>query len=320
MAELPVEKCALDRSVELRFEYEVDDLAEDIRERGQLQPVIAYEKDGRYYVFVGMRRYYAIKKLYEAYGEPKTIKAIVLGYEPSPGEKLEMALSENEKRSELNIYEKIALVINHGEQAEKVMSGSFIKRVRVLLSQVTVEKLRRWYRIEKQLGGVKLKLPHLIRISQLPEEAQDFAVFFFHEFSIPEQAEVSDFRRLVLSTRLTAEQRRKLEELGLKNPYEEEKPSIPQISEEPEPLAHLAESTLTEAPQWEEEPEEIREESEEEEHERTLLITESVQALVAEGRVYVFYRDEEPEVELIKAEDQKVVEVGGERYRIRIAT
>lgn len=356
LEELPINEVLLDQSVELRFDYDVKDLAEDIRMRGQLQPVLAYRKDGKYYIFVGMRRYYAIKYLYETYGEPKTIKALVYPTEPSLEEKLEMALSENEKRNELNIYEKIAVVITHKDQAEKVMSKNFVRSVKLLLTDITVEKLKRWYEIEKKLGGVKLKFAHLNRIAQLPPDVQDFAVFFFHEFNIAEYADVSDFKRLVLNTPLTTEQKQKLEMLNLKNPFEGERayyiPSAPSapaeeesafegwymggeelekkeeeaeelkpsIEEKPPEIIRIREPEEIEKPRTQAlELEERRAEHAEEERERTLLMSESVQTMVVNGKVYVFYAgDKEPEVKLVRVEDGQEVEIEGVKHKVRL--
>lgn len=316
LLDLPVESCELDRSVELRFDYSVEDLAEDIRQRGQLQPVLAYQKAGRYWIFVGMRRYMAIKKLHEAYGKPEAIKALVLEREPSEEEKLEMALSENLKRNELNIYEKIAIALSHPGEAERMISKHFAREVKLLMPNVTVLQLRRWFEIEKALGGVRLKLPHLEAVSQLKREEQDFAVFFFHVFNIPEDVSRFNLRKLFSNTPLGPEERRMLEKLGIRPPGE---------------LLHGAQEEIHEKKEGHEgavQPFEAKHGSYEEREEAppdinyeepdVLLMSEKVQALVLSGRVYVLYLESQPEVFTEKVQDGQEIEIEGSRYRVRV--
>ncbi len=95
--------------------------------------MLAYIKNGKCFIFAGMRRYHAIKKLYEAHGEPGTVRALVFSEEPSEKEKLEMALSENIKRNDLNIYEKIAFVLQHVRESESfsaLISKRFVREVK----------------------------------------------------------------------------------------------------------------------------------------------------------------------------------------------
>ena len=321
--EVPVETCAVDRTAELRFDYSVDDLAEDIRLHGQLQPVLAYMKDGTYYVFAGVRRCLAVKKLYQTYGEPGTVRAMVFENEPSEREKIEIALSENSKRNDLNIYEKIALALSHPDEVERVVSKHFVRDIKLLMPNVTVVQLRRWFEIEKALGGVKLRIPHLQAIAQLEREEQDFAVFFFHVFNMPEDVSRFNLKRLFANTPLSSDYRRKLEELNIKPPgmisegaqqeirqtapgekEGEEAKSFETVSEQFE-QEEMQDSEATGSETLEEEPD-------------VLLMSEKVHSIVVSGRVYVLYLETQPEIEMIKVQDGQEIELEGKRYRIRL--
>ncbi len=79
---IPIQLAVPDPDTQIRLIYETKDLEESIAKLGQLQNVYAYKKDGKYYVFLGHRRYLAIKHLYEKYGKPDYIIASVLENEP----------------------------------------------------------------------------------------------------------------------------------------------------------------------------------------------------------------------------------------------
>ncbi len=333
--EIPVENCLIDKSLELRFEYIVDELADDIKAHGQLQPVLSYMKNSSCYIFAGVRRYYAIKKLYENYGEPKTIKTLIFEREPSEREKLEIALSENLRRDDFNIYEKIAFVLLHMQEADDlsgIISKHFVREVKTVMSGITVGQLKRWYSIEKVLGGVRLKMNHLKVIAQLDQDEQDYAVFFFHVYSLPEDLSRFDLRKLFMNTALTSEQKRKLSELGIKNPFErevpdteawkkkdlaEEKDSSEKTEEENEKAENYTHS-FGESISHNESNEDKTQENTEEETNRTIIMTEKIHALVSSGRVYVLYTEAPPEVEMKKVEDGQVISIDDLRYRVRI--
>ncbi|MGC8569446.1 MAG: ParB/RepB/Spo0J family partition protein [Nitrososphaeria archaeon] len=299
-AELPLELVEPDPEAEIRFSYDVDDLAEDIRTRGQLQPVLAYRKGQRYYVFVGLRRYHAVKRLHDAEGSPEAIRALVFDREPDRSEKLGMMMSENSRRSDLTIYEKIALFLQHPDLP--IFSKRFAIGVKEIMPHLTVKELRRWYEIERRLGSFRLRLQHLRALASLRPEERDFAVFFMNALGV-EDPDRYDLRALFMNTPLSQELRGKLRELNIAFPYREAGGA-----EAPRgaPAASDAGAESDGEP-WEAE-----------EERRALLMSGPVQVLVQGLRVHVFYMDREPEVVLRKVSDGEVVEMDGRRYVVRV--
>ncbi len=311
--EIPVEKASVDEEVKLRFEYRTEDLEEDIKKNGQLEPVLAYEKAGKYFVFVGMRRYFAIKNLYTAYSEPSKIRAIVFDREPSPEEKIRFVFSENENRQDLNVYEKIAFVLKHLPQADAIVSSAGFSRklvysVRSILTGVTVERLRRWHDIEMALGGVKLRLGHILYVSRLPENEQDFALFFIRAFDISDSSlNRINLKLFVRNTPLPQDLRKKMKDLGLVNPYG--------VQESAEPEARTFVVQRSELKEGQHESASYEKSFQEEEE--TLLFESKVKSLAEGMRVYILYIDAEPEIIKKKVINDEIVEIEGRKYRIR---
>ncbi|MCL4344625.1 MAG: ParB-like nuclease domain-containing protein [Nitrososphaerota archaeon] len=108
---IPIGKAEADPEAQSRIIYDVKDLMKSIETVGQLEPVLAYEKGGKYYVYVGMRRLYAIKNLYETKGKPETIKAEITA-ELDRETKRKIIIEENSEkaRKNLTVYDKIWLV------------------------------------------------------------------------------------------------------------------------------------------------------------------------------------------------------------------
>ncbi len=79
-------------------EQELNELSESIREHGILQPLIVREKEGRYQIVAGERRYRA-SRLAQITEIPVIIKDL------TDKETLEISLIENIQREELNIME-----------------------------------------------------------------------------------------------------------------------------------------------------------------------------------------------------------------------
>ncbi len=58
-------------AAKFRLSYDVSALREDIRKHGQLQPGRVIYRDGKPYVYIGVRRFYALKQLYEETGDER---------------------------------------------------------------------------------------------------------------------------------------------------------------------------------------------------------------------------------------------------------
>lgn len=124
-------------------EESIKELAESIKEKGILQPILVRRKDDKYEIIAGERRYLSAKLL----GLDK-IPAIVLDVDER--EAYEISLVENIQREDLNPIEK----------AEAFQS--YIDRYRI-----THEELA------KRLGISRTEITNLLRLLQLPPEIKE---------------------------------------------------------------------------------------------------------------------------------------------------
>jgi len=165
--ELPMELIDRPRRVS-RFdilETEIDELAESIRERGLLQAITVAERDGRFEVVFGDRRYLAHKKL----GLEK-IRAVVREYSDK-----DIAIdraTENGQRANLSPLEEASEYSNlheaHGMSYEQIgrplgKSGGVIKRLIMLLSMDE--------RIQKALHEKKISMGVAEELHRCPDLA-----------------------------------------------------------------------------------------------------------------------------------------------------
>jgi len=143
--EIPIELIDRPKRVS-RFDIpddEIDELAESIRERGLLQAITVAERDGRFEVVFGDRRFLACKKLGFA-----SIRGAVRKYS-----ELDIAIdraTENGQRANLSPLEEAAEYVNihetHGltwEQIGKMLGksgGLIVRRVRVLKMHDKIQK------------------------------------------------------------------------------------------------------------------------------------------------------------------------------------
>lgn len=120
----------------------LDDLAASLDKYGQLQPILVYEKDGRYEIVVGQRRYLAAKLL-----KWPNITAIILPSGISRREATILSFIENAQRVELTPKDK--------EEACKFLLGelgSVSAVARELgFSEVTVRKWLRFATVPDKL-------------------------------------------------------------------------------------------------------------------------------------------------------------------------
>ena len=149
---LPVKLCEPHPDLQTRLKYDqVDALAEDIRVHGQLQPGRAVEKpDGTgYWIYMGIGRLFAIKKLFEKDGEPKSYYALLDEGLPFV-ELFSRSMSENLKRRNLSVLEEVRSfwLASQKAKVEEIIAASSkigeepgMVRKRIELARVLGEKL-----------------------------------------------------------------------------------------------------------------------------------------------------------------------------------
>jgi len=139
-----------------RKTYDVADLAESIRKQGQLQPGrVVPRPDGKgYWVYIGMRRYHAIKLLHD---QAKTeeerrrfLKFLAFVDEATEEEMVIRALDENETgvRKDLTPLEE-ALVLKSFEFKNVALNGHYGKLRDIPLS---IEQMKNLQKIENETG------------------------------------------------------------------------------------------------------------------------------------------------------------------------
>ncbi len=346
---VPITQAEPDPQALVRVYYNTKELEENIAKVGQIEPVVAYRKDDRYYIYVGIRRYFAIKRLYERLGRPGFILAVIEDQEPEPKAKIERIYSENEIRSPLSVYDMIDLVFFKRDIAEMLveigkMKKHFFQHVLSLRNyDITEDDLRRWSEIEMKVSGeVRLNIDHLEKIGRLAPEKRDFAVALLSGKNMPANG-IYDLGTMLLNAEIDRDFVEKLNGLGIKDPYEEERkaelsridvkrgeeklkenllerekatPLPPEVLSEED---RIPEIETHEAPEATEEPSESEKEERAEEKPPTVAIWEDGNAtLWLNDKLYVFYAGAEPEVIRVKVEDKQTVEAEGRKFRFVI--
>ena len=196
---LPVRLCEPHPDLQTRLKYDqVDRLAEDIRAHGQLQPGRAVEKpDGTgYLIYIGIGRLFAVKKLFEEDGDPKSYYAL-LDEGLSFVELFSRSMSENLKRRNLSVLEEVRsyyLASLKASESEIVQASGEIGedpasvRKKMELAKTIGERLGRLYEIEGK-EGFSFQLGHLDALAKVNDErefylaaaATAFARFKVHE-------------------------------------------------------------------------------------------------------------------------------------------
>ncbi|MDG6904055.1 MAG: hypothetical protein JRN72_04560 [Nitrososphaerota archaeon] len=177
---LPIELCEPHPDLHSRLEYhQIDRLAEDIRVNGQLQPGRAVEKqDGTgYFVYIGRNRLFAVRRLFEKYGQPTSYLTILDDRLPFV-ELFSRSMSENLRSKNLSVLDEmrsydlasklagekeiLQASCRIGESAEEV------KRM-ISLAGVFGDKLKRLYDIEVKTG-FSFQLGHLEAFAEASDE------------------------------------------------------------------------------------------------------------------------------------------------------
>ena len=175
---IPVEECAIHEAARIRFDYQVEGLAESIRAMGQVQPGRAVRKEAvdsdgvRYLVYIGCRRLIACRQ-----ASVKRFKALVVEGADDGRIQREL-LTENTKRANLSALEELNLLARYSEHdlslddlARDVGLSARLARARVELAVAFQGKglLETFYKIER-VSGFRFTHRHIEKIAELEEE------------------------------------------------------------------------------------------------------------------------------------------------------
>jgi ParB family chromosome partitioning protein len=123
-----------------KVEENTDELAENIRCLGLINPIMVYKKeDGRYDLVAGQRRLIAVEKL-----GWKTIRAQVLPSKPTDAVAKAISLSENifrEKLSASDIKDSIIMLYHRCEASARTISKTLGIPYRIVLDTIKYEAL-----------------------------------------------------------------------------------------------------------------------------------------------------------------------------------
>ncbi|MDG7038503.1 MAG: ParB N-terminal domain-containing protein [Nitrososphaerota archaeon] len=151
---VPLEKCRIDERFMMRLDYSVDSLAENIRANGQLQPGMGYRNDdGVVMVYIGIRRFMAVRKLHELYGAPDTFYVSIVP-RPDEASMWSQAISENEERQSLTMLDKLNVA---GTVPVAVLAGAIdshiIRKLIEIKKAIGHDGMVDWLHMERMAGG-----------------------------------------------------------------------------------------------------------------------------------------------------------------------
>lgn len=164
---IPLELIQRHPRLAFRFKYEVDSLAESIREtaddstpNGQLNPgrVVKVEGGERYQVYIGVRRFLALKTLHERTKESRF--GVFNAYVDEGLSELQMfvkAKAENEdehgERQPLSLLEEVSGIRSIRDTFDPEKAPSSIKRLLALADKMEESRLRRMHEAEGAVGA-----------------------------------------------------------------------------------------------------------------------------------------------------------------------
>src|SRR2546425_4163460 len=167
-----------------RFDYRVEPLAaliescaDESTPNGQLQPgwVVARADGKGYYVYIGVRRYFALKALHEETGDERfaVFNAYVDDKNRSLLELLRRARKENEEekgeRLALSVLEQVFGLHKIRESVAPAELDDRLKREFLVAEKVSEEKLRKLFEVETA-AHFRFSLEHLERLGEIDEE------------------------------------------------------------------------------------------------------------------------------------------------------
>src|SRR3989449_3289122 len=170
--------------IDSRFDYRVEPLAaliessaDESTPNGQLQPGwVVPRADGKgYYVYIGVRRYFALKALLEETGDERfaVFNAYVDDKNRSLLDLLRRARKENEEgkgeRLALSVLEQVFGLYKIRESVEKAELDDQLKREFLVAEKLSEEKLRKLFEVETA-AHFGFSLEHLERLCEIDEE------------------------------------------------------------------------------------------------------------------------------------------------------
>ena len=174
---LPIEECAIHPLARIRFDYQVDGLAESIRAMGQVQPGKAVElpsvdsSGAKYLVYVGCRRFIACRK-----ATVKRFKALVVKTIEDSRLQREV-LTENVKRTNLTVLEELNMLANYSRNqysledlSKDIGLSANLVRERVKLAIMLQDKglIKSLYEVES-ISGFTFTHRHIEKITAAEE-------------------------------------------------------------------------------------------------------------------------------------------------------
>jgi ParB/Sulfiredoxin domain len=163
---IPLELIQPHPRLAFRFRYEVDSLAESIREtadestpNGQLNPGRVVKAEGeRYYVYIGVRRFLAMETLHERTRDARF--EVFNAYVDQGLSELQMfvkAKAENEEekgeRQPLSLLEQVSGIRNIRDSFEPGKAPPSIKRLLVLADRMEDARLKKMHEAEGAVGS-----------------------------------------------------------------------------------------------------------------------------------------------------------------------
>jgi ParB family chromosome partitioning protein len=151
---------------------DLDDLAESIRERGQLVPILVYQEGNEYCIIVGHRRVRAMRQV-----GITEVDGVILP-KPSEVELLYIQIHENEQSKTLSGADRERCILRLLEQGERQKDIC----AKLCLSQAWVSRLviacefRRRFGEKFSAAGIDLEANTAYRIAAATEEAIDRAI------------------------------------------------------------------------------------------------------------------------------------------------
>lgn len=164
---IPLELIQPHPRLALRFKYEVASLAESIRDtaddstpNGQLNPgrVVKVEGEEGYYVYIGVRRFLALKSLYESTKDARF--GVFNAYVDEGLTELQMFLkakAENDEekgeRQPLSLLEQVSGIRNIRDSFDQEKAPPSIKRLVILADRIEDARLKKMHRAEGAVGS-----------------------------------------------------------------------------------------------------------------------------------------------------------------------
>ena len=187
LATIPLNLIEPHPKLAFRFDYDVEGLAESIKAsadentpNGQLNPGrVVLRADGEgYYVYVGVRRYYALKLLYQTTKDERF--GFYTAYIDTGMTELQMfvrAKRENDEergeRKGLSVLEEIFGIIKIRKAIPPEGLDKWLRRLVDVADRLTEEKMRKLYEIEVATR-FKFRLVHLEYLCGIPDEKEFF--------------------------------------------------------------------------------------------------------------------------------------------------